>query len=75
MRVEIEMGGTEDQRLLVATMRRTSPAECLAVFNHKGKLIYSNSTMATLLGYKTAKMKGMDISELMEPPFGCLHHR
>jgi len=33
--LSLEMGGTEDQRLLVANMRRTGPAVGLAIFNHR----------------------------------------
>jgi len=28
-------GGTDDQRLLVAVMRRTGPSEGMAIFDHK----------------------------------------
>lgn len=35
VKLRLEMGGTEDQRLLVAVMRRLGPAEGMAIFDRK----------------------------------------
>lgn len=70
-----QMGGTRDQRLLVVTMKRTAPTEAMAVFDHKGSLIFSNNVFASMLGYEPSKIAGKDIASFIEQPYGFLHHR
>ncbi|GAX73194.1 hypothetical protein CEUSTIGMA_g647.t1 [Chlamydomonas eustigma] len=69
------MGGTEDQRLLVITMKRLAEIVPLAVFNHKGVITYGNSELAQMIGYDVTALSGMNISQLMEQPYGYLHQR
>jgi hypothetical protein len=38
-------------------MRRLTPAVMMMAVNHKGKVIYSNTQLATLLGYKLKMLR------------------
>ena len=67
--------GTSDQRLFVMTMRRISPSYALAILDHHGKVVYANSQLADMLGYEPARMKNMDIQEMLQQPYGCMHHK
>lgn len=49
--------GTEAQKLLVATMRRLTPAVMMMAINHKGRIIYANTQLANMLGYKLKALK------------------
>jgi PAS domain S-box-containing protein len=49
--------------------------QALAVFNHKGKLLFGNRPFANMLGYEVSIMAGMNISSFMEQPYGQLHQR
>jgi PAS domain S-box-containing protein len=49
--------GTDSQRLLVATMRRLTPAVMMMAINHKGRIIYANTQLANMLGYKLKALK------------------
>jgi hypothetical protein len=49
--------GTDSQRLLVATMRRLTPPVMMMAVNHKGRVIYANTQLATLLGYKLKQLR------------------
>lgn len=73
--MKFEMGGTSEQRLLVVTMKRTAPTEALAVFDHKGSLLFSNSVFASMLGYESNKIAGKNIATFIEQPYGYLHQR
>lgn len=73
--MRFEMGGTEEQRLLVVTMKRMCPTEPMAVFDHHGSMLYANTVFAHMVGYDVDKMAGMKISKLMAEPYGYLHHR
>lgn len=45
----------------------------MGAFDHKGQLVYVNSPLASLLGYKLNLMKNKDIMQLMPQPYGVLH--
>lgn len=49
--------GTDTQKLLVATMRRLTPAVMMMAINHKGRIIYANTQLANLLGFKLKALK------------------
>lgn len=73
--IKLEMGGTETQRILVVTMKRLAATTPLLVFSSRGRVTYSNTSAANMLGYASADMKGKDISAFLPQPFGLLHHK
>lgn len=73
--LKIEMGGTEDQRLLVARLHRKSEVPAMMAFDRHLGLVFANMSMGALLGHKVAAMKGMELAKFMPQPFGYLHQR
>lgn len=67
--------GTEDQRLLVARLQRDADTPAMMAFDKHLQLAFTSTTMATMLGYKPANMKGMELAAFMPQPFGYLHQR
>jgi len=65
--------GTQDQRLLMVTMRRTAATEALVVFDHRGAIMFANTPFASMLAYEVSSLTGRDISSFMEEPFARLH--
>ncbi|WIA17635.1 hypothetical protein OEZ85_014441 [Tetradesmus obliquus] len=74
--ITIEMGGTDAQRLLVSTIRKTAGAaasEHLMVTDHKGRICYVTSALAALLGSSPKALLRTDFARLMAQPFMQLH--
>ena len=57
----------------MVSMKRLKDNEAMAVFDKKGKILYGNSPLASLLGYKVSALAGICISTIMEQPYGQLH--
>eukprot|EP00882_Tetradesmus_deserticola_P012829 GHRQ01013596.1.p1 GENE.GHRQ01013596.1~~GHRQ01013596.1.p1 ORF type:complete len:183 (+),score=76.59 GHRQ01013596.1:521-1069(+) len=75
--ITFEMGGTDAQRLLVASIRKcsSSDSEHLMVTDHKGRIIYLTSKLAELLGSSPKGLLRTDFSRLMAQPFSQLHSK
>lgn len=67
--------GTDDQRLLVVKMHRLAETAAMAAFDAKGRVIYANTPLASMLGYQLRALRDKDISQLLPPPYGTLHLR
>jgi len=65
--------GTEDQRLLVVKIRGLNDSSAMAVFDSKGKVLYGNTPLASMLGYSQRELQGQRISSLLPPPYGSMH--
>jgi PAS domain S-box-containing protein len=62
-----------DQRVLVFNMKRIAKNDLRMALDGRGKVVYSNSAMATMLGYTPSQIKAQDITTLLPRPFGQLH--
>ena len=69
----LHISGTQDQRLLMVSMKRLAATEALVVFDHKGVVMFANTPFASMLGYDVSSLMGRDISGFMEEPFSRLH--
>lgn len=67
------LAGTETQRILVANMRRLADTSAMAAFDAKGRCLYANTPLASMLGFKLKDMRTKDISQLLPQPYGALH--
>lgn len=54
-------------------MTRLADNTAMASFDSKGRCLYANTPLATLLGYKLPVLRSKDISQLLPPPYGALH--
>lgn len=45
----------------------------MAAFDHKGRCLYANTPLASMLGYKLSVLRTKDISQLLPQPYGALH--
>ncbi|KAG2422329.1 hypothetical protein HXX76_016114 [Chlamydomonas incerta] len=73
--LRVDMGGTDDQRLLVLSMTRRGETPPMIVFDHHGRALFANQALCSLLGTKPKDMRGRDMASLLPQPFGLLHHR
>jgi hypothetical protein len=73
--VKLVMGGSDSQRLLVAYMRRAEETRLMMTVNHKGRVAYANTGIATLLGFKLPALKARDFCTLLPPPYNVLHSK
>eukprot|EP00198_Chlamydomonas_reinhardtii_P011170 XP_001700507.1 predicted protein [Chlamydomonas reinhardtii] len=73
--VRVDMGGTDDQRLLVLSITRRGETSPMIVFDHHGRALFANQALCSLLGTKPKDMRGRDMASLLPQPFGLLHHR
>jgi hypothetical protein len=65
--------GTESQRVLVAVMRKLTDTTPMAAFDHKGRCVFANTPLASMLGYKLSVLRTKEISQLLPQPYGRLH--
>lgn len=65
--------GTESQRILVMSMKQLAETEPMGAFDAKGRCIYANSPLASMLGYKLKMLKTKDITQLLPQPYGVMH--
>ena len=73
--VRFTMGGSEGHRLLVACMHRLDDMRMMAAVDHKGRLLYANSSLASLLGYKLNVLRAKELAALLPPPYNVLHSK
>ena len=71
--LRIVLGGSSSQRLLVALIQRLEEGRLMMAIDHKGRLAYANTALASLLGYKLPALRAKDIFSLMPPPFNMMH--
>ncbi|WIA28374.1 hypothetical protein OEZ86_010920 [Tetradesmus obliquus] len=71
--IKFEMGGTESQRVLVAVMKKLSETVPMAAFDHKGRCVFANTPLASMLGFKLSVLRTKEISQLLPQPYGRLH--
>jgi PAS domain S-box-containing protein len=45
----------------------------MGAFDQKGQLVYANTPLASVLGYKLNQLKHKNIVHLMPQPYGVLH--
>lgn len=65
--------GTETQRILVMSMKQLAETPPMGAFDAKGRCIYTNSPLASMLGYKLKVLKTKDITQLLPQPYGVMH--
>ena len=65
--------GTDTQRILVAQMHRRAETPAMAAFDPKGRCLYANTLLASMLGHKVKDLRSKDISQLLPQPYGALH--
>ncbi|KAG2497227.1 hypothetical protein HYH03_004816 [Edaphochlamys debaryana] len=74
--VEISIGlaGTDGQRILVLSCRRTDGLDgnIMVVDTHM-KIRFASCTMATLLGFPMRKLATMRLDQLLPPPYNTMH--
>eukprot|EP00882_Tetradesmus_deserticola_P006573 GHRQ01006917.1.p1 GENE.GHRQ01006917.1~~GHRQ01006917.1.p1 ORF type:complete len:1485 (+),score=562.58 GHRQ01006917.1:723-5177(+) len=73
VRIKFEMGGTESQRVLVAVMTKLAETVPMAAFDQKGRCMYANTPLASMLGYQLSVLRTKEISQLLPQPYGALH--
>jgi PAS domain S-box-containing protein len=59
--------------VLVAVMRKLADTVPMAAFDHKGRCVYANTPLASMLGYKLSVLRAKEISQLLPQPYGRLH--
>ncbi|GLI64845.1 hypothetical protein VaNZ11_008226 [Volvox africanus] len=75
-RLKITLGGTDSQRIFVVHIKRVRNDQTnMMVTDHKGRIMYMNTDLATALGYTPKQAVKMDISQLMSPPYSQLHYK
>ena len=64
MEVEVnaKLGGTVEQRILVMNIRCLTNSLSLMVVDHKGRVSYASTQLATMLGYPVTALSGMTAS-------------
>jgi hypothetical protein len=73
MTFKLVLGGSDSQRLLVACMRRAEETRLMMAVDHKGRLAYANTGLATLLGFKLPALRAREFTTLLPPPYNVLH--
>ncbi|KAI8475137.1 MAG: hypothetical protein J3K34DRAFT_517581 [Monoraphidium minutum] len=72
--ITIELGGTDDQRLFVAALRRRGGGdEYLMALDKRGHVTYATSGLASLLGSTPESMVRQELGRFMAQPFSQLH--
>ena len=67
------LGGSESQRILVVVMKRLGETRLLLAADHKGRLVYANTGVAAMLGYKLAALRTREFCSLLPPPYSIMH--
>eukprot|EP00882_Tetradesmus_deserticola_P031440 GHRQ01035550.1.p2 GENE.GHRQ01035550.1~~GHRQ01035550.1.p2 ORF type:complete len:113 (+),score=55.54 GHRQ01035550.1:50-388(+) len=74
LQVSVELGGTDDQRLLVVKLRCMSDSLALLVTDAKGRICFATSQLAGMLGYNAKVLTdGMNLAGLLPLPYSQLH--
>lgn len=55
------------------SMKQLAETEPMGAFEAKGRCIYANSPLASMLGYKLKMLKTKDITQLLPQPYGVMH--
>lgn len=71
--MRLVLGGSESQRLLIAWLKRLEEPRMMAAVDHKGRLAYANSQLATMLGYKLPALRAKEFCALLPSPYNILH--
>ncbi|GLC33063.1 hypothetical protein PLESTB_000374500 [Pleodorina starrii] len=75
-RLKITLGGTDSQRIFVVHIKRVRNDQTnMMVTDHKGRIMYMNTDLASALGYTPKQAVKMDISQLMSHPYSQLHYK
>ncbi|KAG2450719.1 hypothetical protein HYH02_004557 [Chlamydomonas schloesseri] len=75
-RLKITLGGTDSQRIFVVHVKRVrNDQNNMMVTDHKGRIMYMNTDLASALGYTPKQAVKMDISQLMSHPYSMLHYK
>lgn len=59
--------------MLVAVMKKLSETVPMAAFDHKGRCVFANTPLASMLGFKLSVLRTKEISQLLPQPYGRLH--
>ncbi|KAF5829405.1 hypothetical protein DUNSADRAFT_16104 [Dunaliella salina] len=74
--LQVELGGTDTQRLLAFNIRLLETQGMLQVVNNDGRVLYMNEDMRKFLGVKDiAGIKHANLANQMPLPFNFLHNR
>jgi len=73
--LRLTLGGSESHRLLVGWMRRLEEPRVMLAVDHKGRLVYANTGLATMLGFKLASLMTRDFCSLLPSPYNVLHSK
>lgn len=72
--VTLELGGSDDQPILIYNMRCFADTLAMLVADAKGRINFATSQLAAMLGYSVNTLtEGMNISMMMQPPYSQLH--
>ncbi len=75
-RLKMTLGGTDSQRIFVVHIKRMrNDQNNMMVTDHKGRIMYMNTDLASALGYTPKQAVKMDISNFMSPPYSMLHYK
>ncbi|GFR48517.1 hypothetical protein Agub_g10412 [Astrephomene gubernaculifera] len=75
-RLKITLGGTDSQRIFVVHVKRVRNDQSnMMVTDHKGRIMYMNTDLASALGYTPKQAVKMDISQFMSHPYSMLHYK
>ena len=69
----IEFGGSDDQRILVISVRCLAAALALMVVDHKGRIVHATTQLGVLLGYNITTLQEMTLAQVIPPPYSQLH--
>mmetsp|Transcript_10121 Transcript_10121/g.26269 ORF Transcript_10121/g.26269 Transcript_10121/m.26269 type:complete len:2025 (-) Transcript_10121:314-6388(-) len=74
--LQVDLGGTDTQRLLAFNIRLLETQGMLQVVNNEGRVLYMNEDMRKFLGVKDiAAIKHANLANQMPAPFNFLHSR
>jgi PAS domain-containing protein len=71
--LRFQLGGSDSQRVVVVVMRRLEEARLMLATDHKGRLVYANTGLAAMLGYKLAALRTREFSTLLPAPYCAMH--
>eukprot|EP00883_Tetradesmus_obliquus_P002715 jgi/Sobl393_1/12921/SZX78204.1 len=70
----VEHGGTDDQRILVVSLRVVADSLALLVTDAKGRIHFATSQLGGMIGYSSkALTDGMSLAGLLPLPYSQLH--
>ena len=67
------MGGSDSQRIILGIAHRLEETRMMLAADHKGNLVYANTPLANMLGFKLDELKVRDLASLLPPPYSLLH--